>query len=134
MWRDEMKAEQVDKSIQLLALLQHKALKARNLFFGVQERARFFFPPPTAFPRLSVCAGPRVARAQHQQGKRKKAGDVLLQTAGGDSEGEERQHPESALWQWGEEERREQVERDPEQRLQEGQRAVVLAAGRTQEQ
>lgn len=49
MWRDEMKAEQVDKSIQLLALLQHKALKARNLFFGVQERARFFFPPPQPF-------------------------------------------------------------------------------------
>lgn len=49
MWRDEMKAEQVDKSIQLMALLRYKALKSRNLFLGVQERARFFFSPPQPF-------------------------------------------------------------------------------------
>lgn len=58
---------------------------------------------------------------------------MLLQTAGGDSEGEESQHPESALRQWGEE-RRERVEQDPKQRLQEGRRAVVPAAGHKQEQ
>lgn len=48
MWRDEIKAYQVDKSIQLVALLWHEALKARNLFLCVQERAHFifFFPRP----------------------------------------------------------------------------------------
>lgn len=44
MWRDEIKAYQIDKSIKLVALLWHEALKPRNLFLCVQERAHFFFP------------------------------------------------------------------------------------------
>lgn len=58
---------------------------------------------------------------------------MLLQTAGGDSESKESQHTGSALRQWGEE-RRERVERDPEQQLQEGLRTEVPAAGHKQEQ
>lgn len=66
-----------------------------------KEHASFFFP--TAFLRLSVCAGPRVARAQNQQGKRKKARDLLLQTTRGDSEGKASRHPELAAGWEGEE-------------------------------
>lgn len=67
---DEIKAYQVDESIKLMALLWHEALKARNLLAYKKECSSFF--PHTAFLRLSICAGPRVAKAQNQHGKRKR--------------------------------------------------------------
>lgn len=92
MWRDEIKAYQVDKSIKLVALLWHEALKARSFFLCVQERAHFFLP--AAFLRLSICAGLRVARAQSQHGERKKARDLLLQKTNDNFECKLSQHPE----------------------------------------
>lgn len=50
-----------------------------------------------AFLRLSVCAGLRVVRVQNQHGKRKKAGDLLLQKTNDNFECKLSLHPELYL-------------------------------------
>lgn len=46
MWRDEIKAYQVDKSIRLVAWLWHEALKARNLSLHTRKSTLLFSPWP----------------------------------------------------------------------------------------